>query len=191
MNATEILIILSSVCFLLFTIRNLKINLCLKEYIFSLISMFPCQRVIFEILSFWDCTAWDYILFSKVFDVSEVFWNFILKSKLLCAQSRWRAKYQTEMQSRIAKLSSSGQKVKLQVEFPAKKNTPTVDTDDRTFNCNNADGHSQTGNCKKLASRIQKTGWRTEATRSALRLYTPSRIKLSFTQCSCYFGFDR
>ena len=62
------------------------------------------------------------------------------------------------MQLRIAKLSSSGQKVKLQVEFPAKKNTPTVDTDDRTFNCNNADGHSQTGNCKKLASRIQKTG---------------------------------
>ena len=113
MNATEILIILSSVCFLLFTIRNLKINLCLKEYIFSIISMFPCQRVIFEILIFWDCTAWDYILFSKVFDVSEVFWNFILKSKLLCAQSRWRAKYQTEMQLHIAKLSSSGQKVKL------------------------------------------------------------------------------
>ena len=50
MKATEILIILSSVCFLLFTIRNLKINLCLREYIFSLISMFPCQRVIFEIL---------------------------------------------------------------------------------------------------------------------------------------------
>ena len=49
-------------------------------------------------------------------------------------------------------------KGKLQVEFPAKKNTPTVDTDDCTFNCNNADGHSQTGNCKKLASRIQKTG---------------------------------
>ena len=82
----------------------------------------------------------------------------LLKSKLLCAQSRCRAKYQTEMQSHIAKLSNSGQKVKLQVEFPAKKNTLTVDTDDRTFNCNNADGHSQTGNCKKLASRIQKTG---------------------------------
>ena len=22
-------------------------------------------------------------------------------------------------------------------------------------------------------------------------VYTPSHIKLSFTQCSCYFGFDR
>ena len=125
--------------------------------------------------------SWMFLKFSET----------LLKSKLLCAQSRWRVKYQTEMQSRIAKLSNSGQKVKLQVEFPAKKNTLTVDTDDRTFNCNNADGHSQTGNCKKLASRIQKTGWRTKATRSALRLYTPSRIKLSFTQCSCYFGFDR
>ena len=125
--------------------------------------------------------SWMFLKFSET----------LLKSKLLCAQSRWRAKYQTEMQSCIAKLSNSGQKVKLQVEFPAKKNTLTVDTDDRTFNCNNADGHSQTGNCKKLASRIQKTGWRTKATRSALRLYTPSRIKLSFTQCSCYFGFDR
>lgn len=48
MNATEILIILSSVCFLLFTVRNLKINLCLREYIFSRISMFPCQRVIYK-----------------------------------------------------------------------------------------------------------------------------------------------
>ena len=107
--------------------------------------------------------SWMFLKFSET----------LLKSKLLCAQSRWRAKYQTEMQSCIAKLSNSGQKVKLQVEFPAKKNTLTVDTDDRTFNCNNADGHSQTGNCKKLASRIQKTGWRTKATRSALRLYTP------------------
>ena len=92
------------------------------------------------------------------------------------------------MQSRIAKLSNSGQKVKLQVEFPAKKKTLTVDTDDRTFNCNNADGHSQTGNWQvefKRQTEEQK------ATRSALRLNTPSRIKLSFTQCSCYFGFDR
>ena len=112
------------------------------------------------------------ILFSKLLDVSEVFWNFtcILKSKLLCTQSRWRAKYQTEMQSCIEKLSNSGQKVKLQVKFPVKKNTLTVDTNDRTFNCNNADWHSQTGNRKKLASRIHKTSWRTKATRSALRL---------------------
>ena len=120
-----------------------------------------------------DCIAWDYILFSKLLDVSKVFWSFtrILKSKLLCGQSCWSVKYQTEMQSRIAKLSNSGQKVKLQVQFPAKK-TPWlyVDTDDRTFNCDNADGHSQTGNWKKLARRIQKTSWRTKATRSALRL---------------------
>ena len=84
MNATEILIILSSVCFLLFTIRNLKINLCLREYIFSLISMFPCQRVIFEILIFWDCIAWDYILFSKLLDVSEVFCNFTQIETFMC-----------------------------------------------------------------------------------------------------------
>ena len=149
--------------------------MCLREYIFSLISMFPCQRVIFEILIFWDCIAWDYILFSKVLDVSEVFWNFTQIETFMCTVTLKGKISKGHITSRVS----------------SKKKTLTVDTDDRTFNCNNADGHSQTGNCKKLASRIQKTDWRTKATRSALRLYTPSRIKLSFTQCSCYFGFDR
>ena len=158
MNATEILSILSSVCFLLFTIRNLKINLCLREYIFSLISMFPCQRVIFEILIFWDCIAWDLYCFQR----SWMFLKFsetLLKSKLLCAQSRWRVKYQTEMQSCIAKLSNSGQKVKLQVEFPAKKNTLTVDTDDRTFNCNNSKDRLKNKSNKKCLETLHTVAY--------------------------------
>ena len=46
--------------------------------------------------------------------------------------------------------SNSSQEVKLQVKFPAKKTPQTVDTDNQTFNCNNADGHSQTGNRKNI-----------------------------------------
>ena len=36
------------------------------------------------------CIAWDKILFSKLLDVSEVFWSFthIFKLKVLCTQSR-------------------------------------------------------------------------------------------------------
>ena len=57
-----------------------------------------------------------------------------------------RAQYQTEMLSCIAKNSNSNQEVKLQVKFPAKNTPQTVDTDNQTFNHDNADGHSQTGN---------------------------------------------
>ena len=65
-----------------------------------------------------------------------------------------RAKYHTEKPN-----SNSGQEVQLQVKLPVKKKTLTVDTDEQTFTCDNANGHSQTGNRKELASRIiiQKT----------------------------------
>ena len=43
--------------------------------------------------------------------------------------------------------SNTGKEVKLQVEFP-EKNTLALDTDEKTFILDNADGHSQTGNRK-------------------------------------------
>ena len=63
-----------------------------------------------------------------------------------------RAKYQTEMLSGIAK-----QLFRYKKCFQ-RNNTLTVDTNDQKFNCYNAEGHSQTGNRKKmLASWIRKT----------------------------------
>ena len=67
------------------------------------------------------------------------------------------AKYQTQMLSYRELLhngfyhenSNSSQEVKLQAKLPAKKKQ-TVDTDNRTFNCNNAAGHSQTSNRKNV-----------------------------------------
>ena len=69
------------------------------------------------------------------------------------------AKYQTQMLSYRELLhngfyhenSNSSQEVKLQAKLSAKKKHPqTVDTDNQTFNCNNAEGHSQTGNRKNI-----------------------------------------
>ena len=95
-----------------------------------------------------DSIAPDKILFSKLLGVSEVFWSFtcIFKSKLFCTLLRL-AKYQTEMLLCIAKeqFRSRGQ-IKSKV---SSKKTPWLDTNDQKFNCNNADGHSQTGNLKK------------------------------------------
>ena len=46
---------------------------------------------------------------------------------------------------------NSSQKVKLQSKVASEKKHPqTVDTDNQTFNCDNADGHSQTGNRKNI-----------------------------------------
>ena len=44
--------------------------------------------------------------------------------------------------------SNTSQEVKLQLKFPA-KNTLALDTNEQTFNRDNADGHSQRGNRKK------------------------------------------
>ena len=97
-----------------------------------------------------------YIAFKaqKLLEVSEVFWSFtcIFKSKLLCTQShltkKRRAKYQTEMLLRIAK-----QLFRYKKCFQ-RNNTLTVDTNDQKFNCDNADGHSQTGNWKKNVGKL-------------------------------------
>ena len=46
---------------------------------------------------------------------------------------------------------SFSQEVKLQSKVASEKIHPqTVDTDNQTFNCDNADGHSQTGNRKNI-----------------------------------------
>ena len=54
------------------------------------------------------------------------------------------------------KNSNSGQAVKLQVKFPAEKNTLNVDTDDQQFNCQ-----------WTFTNRQSKTNWQVEYGRQA------------------------
>ena len=61
-----------------------------------------------------------------------------------------RAKYQTEMLSRIAKTAILVKSSNYKLSFQRKTNPQTVDPDNQTFNCDNADGHSQTGNRKNI-----------------------------------------
>ena len=63
----------------------------------------------------------------------------------ITSHKKRRAKYQTEMLWRIAK-----QQFRYKQCFQ-RNNTLTADTDDQKFNCDNADGHSQTGNRKKMS----------------------------------------
>ena len=85
-----------------------------------------------------DCIARDKILFSKRLDVSEVFETFM--------QAITSHKKQGEISNGDAiayrENSNSSQEVKLQSKVASeKKNAQTVDTDNQTFNCDNADGH--------------------------------------------------
>ena len=64
----------------------------------------------------------------------------------ITSHKKRRAKYQTEMLSWIAK-----QQFRYKQCFQ-RNNTMTVDTDDQKFNCDNANGHSQTGNRKKMSA---------------------------------------
>ena len=75
----------------------------------------------------------------------------------IMSQKKQSAKHQTVMLLRIPENSNSSQEVKLQVKFQVKKHPLTVDTNTQTFNWDNADRHSQTGNRKISASKIQKT----------------------------------
>ena len=86
----------------------------------------------------------------------------------ITSHKKQRAKYQSEM---LSQSSNSGQEVKLQIKFPV-KNDPDGDTDKQTFNCDNADRHSQTWQSKKLACKLQnsKDKQKNKTTRSALRL---------------------
>ena len=57
--------------------------------------------------------------------------------------------------------------------FPT-KNTLTIDTDDQKFNCDNANGHSQTGNWKKIsASWIWKTSHKNKSNEKRLETLFP------------------
>ena len=117
-----------------------------------------------------DCIAWDYNYI--VFKALGCFWSFLKLYSNRTFMCTITLKGEISNWDAIAYCKTEQFRSKGQIasEVSSKKNTLTVDTDDCTFNCNNADGHSQTGNRKKLASRIQKTSWRTKATRSALRL---------------------
>ena len=68
----------------------------------------------------------------------------------ITSHKKRRATYKSEMLMHVLQNSNSGEEVKLLLKFPAKRNTLTVDTNDQTFNCDNADGHSKTGNRKKV-----------------------------------------
>ena len=102
----------------------------------------------------WDvskaaCIARDYILLSKL----RSSWRFLklyvyiqieIFMYTITSRKKRRAKYQTEMLSGIAK-----QLFRCKKCFQ-RNNTLTVDTNDQKFNCYNAEGHSQTGNRKKM-----------------------------------------
>ena len=64
----------------------------------------------------------------------------------IMSHKKQRAKYQTEMLSRIAKTAILVKSSNYQYSFQQKKHPQTVDTDNQTFNCDNADGPSQTCN---------------------------------------------
>ena len=89
---------------------------------------------------------------------------------------------------------NSGQKVKLQVKFPVKKNQP--DCRHRWL-----DMYSTAIMLMDILKQAIAKNWQVEFKRPAKEqkqweapwdfVYTLSCIKHSFTQCSCYFGCDR
>ena len=122
------------------------------------------------------------MLFSKLLDVSEVFWSLrcILKLKLLCTQ--WclkKSKVQNIKQWCYCVFTKTAFLVK-----GSKKHPLTVDTDNQTFNWDNADRHSQTGNQKISTNKIRKKSWRTKALRNALRLCLHTVAYLTFIYTS-------
>ena len=107
------------------------------DLIFELLSCLACDRNYHDEklcdVSKADCIAQDCILFSKLLEVSEVFLSFtcIFKSKLLCMLHFTSHKKQSgEIPNGDAiaygKNSNSGHAVKLQVKFPAEKNTLNI-----------------------------------------------------------------
>ena len=83
-----------------------------------------------------DCIARDKILFSKLLDVSDLCETFMYA---ITSHKKQKATYVREMLSHIAKKA-----------ILVKRSSHTVDTDNQTFNCDNADRHSQTGNRKNI-----------------------------------------
>ena len=100
-----------------------------------------------------DCIARDKILFSKFLDVSEVFETVMYA---ITSHKKQRVKYQREMLSHIAKTAILVKRSNYKVKLPAKKkNAQTVDTDNQTFNCDNADGHWFTNRQSKRYRRVK------------------------------------
>ena len=126
-----------------------------------------------------DCIARDYIYCFQRSEALRGFWS-LLKLYMyiqietfmytIMSHEKRRAKYQTEMLSWIAK-----QQFRYKQCFQ-QKNTLTIDTDDQKFNCDNANGHSQTGNWKKIsASWIWKTSHKNKSNEKRLEtLFTHS-----------------
>ena len=118
------------------------------------------------------CTSL-YIAFKalNLLEVSEVFWSFIciFKSNLY-VHNHVSQKAKGEISNRDA-IPNRETAIQVQAMFPT-KNTLTIDTDDQKFNCDNANGHSQTGNRKKKYRQVEfkRQAIRTKAIRSASRL---------------------
>ena len=118
------------------------------------------------------CTSLYNIAFKALnfLEVSEVFRSFIciFKSNLYI-HNHVSQKAKGEISNWDAILNRETA-IQVQAMFPT-KNTQTIDTDDQKFNCDNANGHSQTGNWKKYRQvEFERQAIRTKAMRSALRL---------------------
>ena len=98
----------------------------------------------------------------------------------ITSHEKQTAKYQT-----YCKNSNSSPRGEITRKVSSEKKHPeTVDTDNQTFNCDNADGHSQTGNQKNIGK------YNSKATGSAARLCLHTVTYLSFI-FYMYFGFYR
>ena len=100
--------------------------------------------------------------------LTEVFWSFIciFKSNFY-VHNHVSQKAKGEISNRDA-IPNQETAIQVQAMFPT-KNTLTIDTDDQKFNCDNANGHSQTGNWKKIsASWIWKTSHKNKSNEKRL-----------------------
>ena len=116
------------------------------------------------------CTSLYNIAFKALnfLEVSEVFRSFIriFKSNLYI-HNHVSQKAKGEISNWDAILNRETA-IQVQAMFPT-KNTQTIDTDDQKFNCDNANGHSQTGNWKKIsASWIWKTSHKNKSNEKRL-----------------------
>ena len=139
--------------------------------------LFHCQaydcnwwQIVWCFKSGLHCTSLYNIAFKALnfLEVSEVFRSFIciFKSNLYI-HNHVSQKAKGEISNWDAILNHETA-IQVQAMFPT-KNTQTIDTDDQKFNCDNANGHSQTGNWKKiLASWIWKTSHKNKSNEKRL-----------------------
>ena len=94
----------------------------------------------------------------KLLEVSEVFWSFtcVYSNRNFYVRNLFSQKAEGEISNWDA-IVNRETAIQVQAMFPA-KSTLTIYTGDQKFNCDNADGHSQTGNRKKkMGSETRKT----------------------------------